>query len=173
MPPPGGGYPNYPYGPVPIAPPAPAPPATEQRWYGWQTLISDGASLLLVSMASQNRKESIQNVTFGLAAAGITLGAPIIHWSHGHVGKGFASLGIRLGMPTMGMLFLANGISGNRSDDRSILLGVLLLAAWLPTSIAVDAAVLAREEVPVSRVSLVPLVAPTHGGGTLGLGGTF
>jgi hypothetical protein len=144
----------------------------QKVWYGWQTLITDGAALAVLTAANTSAQQG--NSAEGIAAlAGATflLGGPIVHWANGQTGRGFASLGIRAGTPVAGFLILADGIE-NRSVFRAGL-GVSLLIAWIPGAIAIDAAVLARKEVPASRVSVAPLVAPTRGGGTFGLGGTF
>jgi hypothetical protein len=144
----------------------------QKVWYGWQTLLTDGAALaILMAANSDNRQEATIEGLGALAGATFLLGGPIVHWANGQTGRGFASLGIRLGTPVVGFLFLADGVE-NRSLFR-VGLGASLLIAWIPGAIAIDAAVLARKEVPASRVSVVPLVAPTRGGGTLGLGGTF
>lgn len=172
----------YPFPSSIYAPPTPPPlatatppaaPPTVRRWYGWQTLIADGASLAFALAGSQensNRSSDNSEVLLGLGAAGFALGAPIIHWSHGHVGKGFLSLGLRVGTPLVAYKLLSDGLE--HEGEGRFALGLLLLLGWIPASISIDAAVIARENVP-AKVTLTPLLAPTRGGGTLGLGGTF
>lgn len=71
----------------------PPPVVTEQRsWYGWQTLIVDGVSIVTAVAASTPPSRALVGVPIG--GAGVLFGGPIVHWAHGHVGKGFASLGI-------------------------------------------------------------------------------
>ena len=36
------------------------------------------------------------------AYAALLVGGPIVHWTHGHVGKGFGSLAMRLFLPVLG-----------------------------------------------------------------------
>ncbi len=85
---------------------------TQGDWYGWQGLILDGAGLsigLSVAIANAHRDSQAsganarasrpasfaENMTIPLWALGV-VGGPIIHWSHGRLGIGFASLGMRL-----------------------------------------------------------------------------
>ena len=121
-PPPGAGpyapYPPgpnspYPPGPYPQPPPngawgrgyaAPlpgwsteAPTQKVKRWYGWQTLIGVVTSDL-VTVVGQGTPISYVGV------AGHVLTGPIVHWAHGHIGKGFASLGLNVGLPVGGGL---------------------------------------------------------------------
>ncbi|HVU03841.1 MAG TPA: hypothetical protein VHE30_18910, partial [Polyangiaceae bacterium] len=83
-----------------------APPST-RTWYGWQTLIADGVSAAAltageVSFSAQGSKETATPTALLLIGlSGATLGAPIVHWSHGRAGAGFASLGLRLSALTL------------------------------------------------------------------------
>ena len=169
------------------------------RWYGWQTLAVDGA-LLTIGLLPLRPSDSSANTAFALGwYGGYALGAPIVHWAHGHVGKGFGSLGMRLGGPLAGALLgvgvaLATGASfgvkdssgnqlyvgtGDRIAEGGVILGML-------APVIIDAAVLARE--PVEGRSAVgsakrsagadgfrltggPVVL--RGGGGLSAGGTF
>ena len=73
----------------------------EQRhWYGWQVLLVDLGALALSSAALGSGSTALTYV-----AGGIQLFVPpIVHWSHGRVGAGFSSMGIRLAFPLMGTL---------------------------------------------------------------------
>lgn len=155
---------------APADAPADAPAPT--HWYGYQTLAVDGAALALTipAMASSS---SGQQGGFAIASS-LTygLGGPIVHFSHGAIGKGFANLGLRVGMPLV--LGAIGGLLGaaayhpppasacNSSSDDFCGLGQALgpIGAIAEGSaiggligiggaIAVDAAVLARE--PVTR----------------------
>lgn len=179
--------PYAPYGQAPFAPgypppPPPQPPQTESRWYGWQTLIADGASLAAFGAGVAGAGGS----PAGLGVTGLFVGAPIIHWGHGHAGKGFGSLALRTLPPLVGVILVLDGCgsgcfdggdgkqSGQNSAEQA--LGVILLVAWLPTAISVDAAVLAYEDVPVRpspAVTWTPSITPMRGGATLGASGTF
>jgi hypothetical protein len=74
--------------PPPLAAPAPtAPPKAEpeRRWYGWQLITTD------------------------------SLAAPaVIHIAHGRAGIAAASFGLRLGLPSAGVLLGAGAVSRSR-----------------------------------------------------------
>jgi hypothetical protein len=93
--------------PRPLAPSLDAASSTrvaeppETSWYGWQMLIGFGASdAFLLGSVGTSQAGGAANATMPLLAAGLAghaLTAPVTHWAHGHVGKGFASLGLTLG----------------------------------------------------------------------------
>jgi hypothetical protein len=76
------------------------------RSYLYQTVVIDGISDLLLIIALQNRLGPPRDAAVpGIAgSAGALLGAPIVHWAHGKGGRGFRSLGMRLGMGLLGFL---------------------------------------------------------------------
>lgn len=122
--------------------------AFERRWYGWQILIPDLAGGLLTSIGG------VVGGTGGLALSitGSTVaffGGPIVHWAHGHVGRGFASMfGLRLGLPVAGAL-LGLGIGYGAGNPT---LGASLGAAvGALTGLIVDIAALAYDD-PVANV---------------------
>lgn len=147
----------------------------EEKWYGWQTLVSDGASFLLIFAANNTESNrAFSTFQFGLGAAGFFLAPPILHWAHGHTGRGFVSLGMRLGAPLVGALLLTNSLESSQKNvavAASGMMGFVILAAWIPTSIAVDASI-AYDKVP-KQISFSPIVTPVRGGGVLGVGGMF
>lgn len=134
------------------------------RWYGLPIVVSDVASdvaLFLVPPA-------------GLA--GVALGAPIVHWSHGHVAKGFGSLGLRAGAEVLTVIMFASALSCD-SCSRSRLLPSLVPLAVVEV---IDAAALSWEHVPGPTHSLAapwfrvePTIAMLRSGGSVGLVGTF
>lgn len=122
----------------------------ERRWYGWQILIPDLAGSLLSGIGA-----------FVPGAGGAALlitgstvaffGGPIVHWAHGHVGRGFASMfGLRLGLPLVGGLvgFGLGSLGGSAGALLGFGLGTSVLAL---TGIIVDIAALAYDE-PASSV---------------------
>ena len=143
----------------------------ERRWYGWQTLATDGAALAFVALASNAEKNDSEEALLGAAAFTFAVGAPIVHWAHGRGTKGAISLAMRVATPLVAFGMLQD--AEKTGSSFRFLLGGSLLLAWIPSAIAIDAAVLAREEVPRTGVSIAPLVAPSRGGATLGLGGLF
>jgi hypothetical protein len=136
------------------APPAPTTdvaPVSERKWYGWQTLIVDGA-VLVASVAIAPVSSDGAAATF---LVGNSLGGPIVHWSNGQVGKGFASLGLRVGAPlvvagTGAVIALAaGGCHAHDCPAPAIGAGVGLLLGYV-TAIVIDAAVIARKTVQVA-----------------------
>lgn len=121
---------------------APAPPQpARRRWYGWQTLIADGAGLLISGIGLPlSLSRSTQSLGTGLLVGGGVvqlIGGPIVHWSHRNVGRGFASLGLRIVLPALGVLL------GFATRNEGVL--ILGSGAGSAVAIALDAAVLARE----------------------------
>jgi hypothetical protein len=159
------------------------------RWYGWQTLITDGASLaMLMGGASSNDSAGTWVALSGLTYA---LGGPTVHWAHGNVGKGAASLGLRLGLPVgLGLLGYACGsaMSGGKGYGGAVF-GALGFVVGFPAAMAIDSAALAREDVepdepdgeakaqvtPPRRVAFQvhPDVQTSHTGAQVGVRGTF
>jgi hypothetical protein len=150
---------------------------TEKRWYGWQTLLVDGASVL--------------TIPFGIGIVGYFVGGPIVHLAHGHVGKAFGDLGLRVATPlVVGGVMLAaldsggdtRGTDGAPPSAALIFVGLDLLVSAGVASV-VDAAALAWEQRPVKPAQPAPtLVVPTvsmrgeQNGGTrttVGLAGRF
>ena len=173
----------------PYREPAPAAPAQrlDSKWYGWQTLLVDASTLttgILVAAASEG---DAGGLGASIALGGYALGGPIVHWANGQVGKGFASLGLRLGAPLVGGLTgFALGAAGD-SGCRDFCLGAAVGAtlgviAGGIAAVVVDSAVLARKQVVVTDGhARRPTVqwAPTGGydakrqAATLGVSGTF
>jgi hypothetical protein len=102
------------------ATPAPPKPEYEKVWYGYQTLIADGASagLFFAGIGTGTSPMTVAGyLTFVLAT-------PVIHMVHGNIGPGFGSMGIRLLLPPIGMgvgalagVIIA-GTNGSGSLDR-------------------------------------------------------
>lgn len=164
----------------------PAPTAQERRyWYGWQTLIVDGASIVTSVAASISPSHPIVGLPLG--GAGLLLGGPIVHWAHGNLGKGFASLGILLatglvgGGIGVGIGCAAEFVERCRGEFESLgkLSGFLLgLNVGATVGSAIDVSLLAygtRPEAawPARRVSVLPALDVRRDRLVLGLGGTF
>jgi hypothetical protein len=179
------GYAAYP-GSAPFAPsPSAAPAPTEEKashWYGWETLLADGASLTILTaggiMGMSRTTALSQGLTYG-GLGGYALGGPAVHWGHGRVAEGFESLGLRLGLPTAAILtaYLIGPkcYRGDEGDNGSLacipfILGGLVAATAAATSI--DAAYLAREPVasterpraPTGSISFTPVLAGNRRG---------
>ncbi len=106
-----------------------------------------------------------------------TAAAPLVHFSHGHVGKGFADLGLRVGLPAVGGLVggglvaalprpdCNNPANGTQTACQPFgLLSEVVFGAVLGVAVGVvgavtfDAAVLGRED--VAREPPRPAAAP-------------
>jgi hypothetical protein len=160
------------------------------RWYGWETLLVDGA-VMTIGMLPLLTKDEPRRTALGIGWYGTyVLGTPIVHWSRGHVGKGFGSLGMRVGGPLagglvgVGLAWLSGAKFGSfdspGTGDLIVQSGVVL---GMIAPIVIDAAFLAREEVPVRDRVARPAVRKgvevsggpvlLRGGGGLSLAGTF
>jgi hypothetical protein len=147
-------------------------------WYGWQTLVVDGAGLLVGALAASNESGGMA----GVALLNYSLGAPIVHAAHGEGIRALASVGLRAAVP-MAVGLLAYGISDNSGDESAFYSGLALGAIG---AIALDAGVLAYEEhcgcerdakatkkSVAKSFTITPTVAPRAGGATLGVVGNF
>jgi hypothetical protein len=138
-------------------PPKPAP-KLEREWYGWQTLIADGAAVSIYF-------GGVLADASGLRTAGFLaylFAAPIVHFTHANIGKGFGSFGMRIGLLLggAGIGALTGVIVGSPSPTRGsgqasdfpdvnpVLAGAILgTAAGVAGAIAIDAFSLAYEKV--------------------------
>ncbi len=156
-----------------------APEALEARWYGWQTLATDGAAVALVGLGlavelgTDSPPSALTASLFTLGIAGYALGGPMVHFSQGHTGRGFASLALRVGLPVV-LGFGAVQVFCESTRELCPLVAIPGGLLGILTAIPVDAAVLARDYVPVQGgVRLAPtFYADQHQFG-LGLSGTF
>jgi hypothetical protein len=182
---------------TPLPVPAPAPvtqqvppmdlgpsPRVVTPAYGWHVVAADGTSLVLAGVGGLS--QSVGVAMMGLA--GYVLASPIVHWAHGNVGTGFASLGLRLAVP-LGATFLgallgwglSYSVSGGCRGDFGCLGGFAVgggigFLAGLSGTTMIDALVFAKERVedaPKTGVRWVPSFSVEKGGGRLTLGGTF
>lgn len=136
----------------------PAKPITDTKWYGWQTLILDGASTTTGLLLMSSSNDTLIDAGGAIILGGYALGGPIVHWSNGQVGKGFASLGLRVGAPLVTGLtgaLLGGAFSGGCSDgwcdNSGIAVGAFLgTLGGAVAAIVIDAAVLARKTVNVA-----------------------
>lgn len=79
----------------------PEPPLV-RRWYGWQTLVTDGVAVGLFAFAKAAGDNSAAVVVGGLGALGAyVLGAPLVHVGHRRYGVAFGDLGIRIAAPVL------------------------------------------------------------------------
>lgn len=163
--------------PVAGVPQATPTPKTRERWYGWQSLSADGASLLLLiaaGAASDSKGKASDVMAYG-AVGGYLLGGPVTHLLHDSPSRGLGSLGLRLGLP-IAFGFIGSSLERCSEDfdlcgvPGAVFGGVLGIA----TAVVLDASVLGYDEVPVETggVRTVSItVGPDYS--ALVAGGTF
>jgi hypothetical protein len=162
-----------------------AEPPPARRWYGGYVLAADGASLLVGLTGALLPPMAL--VGFG----GYLVAAPIVHWSRGHVGKGFASLGLRVGAITggavVGYALAEPRCKGDFAGLCALVYVVPLVVTGMVAATTIDAAAIAREDVkappredarraPATRrsaITVVPTLAITPTVQQAGVGGTF
>lgn len=153
----------------------PPPPPPETRWYGWQGLIADASSLLLIGSVGSGR-----TIGAGLGAIGYVTAPPIIHLAHGHPVKALASFGMRaaaVAVPVGGGFYLSDQAC-RHGGDMCFVGGEFFFfytaVLMIPAALVVDDVVLAREPAPppmVPDASIAPWAAPARGGFVVGLQG--
>jgi hypothetical protein len=165
----------------PLAPPRAAPPPSAQspepppkpmRWYGWQTLAADGTAIALGALTQ--RWEPFAVVYLGAA--------PIVHWEHEQVGRGFGSFTLRLGAPlVLGVLGFGTGFVACGARDCAGTGALVGAGAGYVLAVVIDAASLAYDEAPIARekhaahpsIRLTPSVSLGPSGATAGLFAVF
>jgi hypothetical protein len=157
-------------------------PGTRSRWYGGQILLFDLSAVVLgaAALATAGSRSGAPIALGALGAATYLLGPPIDHWAHGNAGRGFASLGIRIGAPVLfglGFGFAATKSNGD-PDETMLAVGAGIGYA---TAVALDVAVFARDRVKIEpegtsmNLSILPIVGTTaHRQGVVaGVAGNF
>jgi hypothetical protein len=75
-----------------------------ESWYGWETLVVDGASVSLMTMAAASDNQGAQGPFALGGVVGFSLGAPIVHAAHGRWGIAAADVAMRVGGVFLGGL---------------------------------------------------------------------
>jgi hypothetical protein len=160
---------------------APPKEETHRIWYGWQTLLLDGALVgTYAGIAAAHTGDSSAYQLAPLLA--MPLAGPVVHLAHDRPATAALSLGIRLGAPLAlavpAYLLTAPACDKPGSDWCGLgVLAVTLGAAMVGELIAVviDAAALGWKEVPAAPKALrvTPTASVGHGGGSVGLAGSF
>ena len=172
--------------PDPLPPSATQPQAIAVN-YRNDVLLADGLSLGLVLLSAPTHSPQLA----GLGVSGFFLGAPIVHIAHGRGTAALESFGLRATLPLVGAwigyrvgpqdIACADaapgpgegGLGGGCTDQGSIV-GMLLggLAGGV-SAIVIDAHYLTKYERRVAAPTWSASIAPSHGGATVGLAGTF
>jgi hypothetical protein len=155
----------------------------ESRWYGWQTLLADGAAVGTVIAAFSAEANRGGSTSFYVASASAySLAAPMVHLFHRRPLVALEDVGIRLGAPAVLALV---GYGLGQGDHASFtppgaLEGIALGAVGVVSAIVFDAAWLASEPVAqdgapatTSRISWSPSLSVTTRGPSLGIAGSF
>ncbi|HZU81501.1 MAG TPA: rhomboid family intramembrane serine protease, partial [Polyangiaceae bacterium] len=163
-----------------------APPPAKERWYGWQTLVADTGSVLVFLFGAGIQSSSNSSAVLDFGIAGYLLAPPVIHFAHGNVGYGFASLGIRAGAPiVLGLVGAFFGAAASSNSNGNIngqlggffygLIGGMVLGYG--AAVTLDAAVFSYEKLPRrgedAWFTLRPDLSVAPGRGTAGVAGTF
>lgn len=134
-----------------------------EEWYGWETLICDGASIVTAPIL--------------VGIGGYLVCAPIVHAANGQGLKALASLGLRVGGPVV--FAIAGGlIEAGATDCRSYCGlggGIVGFGVGIVTAMVIDSAVLARKD--VVKKTEKPTIVPTGNARAdrleFGIAGTF
>jgi hypothetical protein len=129
------------------------PSRMTSTWYGWQTLTTDGAAILLSVMALRSNDTPSSNIanTLGWLSVGtFVAGGPIVHFAHGSAGKGLGSLALRVGLPIVagGLGAMAERTQCSGGDFCGLGGTFLGGLAGVVGTIVIDSAVLGHERVP-------------------------
>lgn len=134
-------------------------PATE--WYGWQILIADGTMLGLAAATRSG------GALYGWLGTGA-----LVHWTHGNVGRGLASIGLRASLPLLGAYIGIHSAGDCHSDWCGFGEGLLGGFLGLATAEVLDVSLLGRE--PARRgPTISPVVRADDSSVRLGLAGQF
>ena len=165
--------------PAPAAAAAPATAAPERHWYGGQTLLADGVALLVLYPLGVATSEDLGSAS----VAAYLVSGPVIHFVHGSPGRAAGDVLLRVALPVVGLFVGAAATSCKNTSEEgpsmtmdcglSPVVGTLtgVLAA-----VAIDAAVLAYEDVPAPHDAGVGSLVLGPGPGDLfglRLGGRF
>jgi hypothetical protein len=130
----------------------------QKRWYGWQILIGLAISHTLIGLGAVAVAAEAPELGVTLIVTGSTghvFMGPITHWVHGYGAKGWAAVGINVGVPiSISATAFANGYAAD-PDCRGDFCGlgtllVSVLAGWVAVGIApaIDIATLAYHKGP-------------------------
>lgn len=170
-------------------PPANAPggstAAAPRYWYGWQTLIADAAAVAVGSGCLYLYLKDVIDADDGKQCfVPFVLASPGVHLVHRGPLRALGSLGLRVGLPVLGLLVGLGSDDGNSGGDQSGLHfdgAVSGFALGLVLGLAIDT-LLAFDPVGPSPAGSPSATATAHlaptfqvrpGGGAVGLVATF
>jgi|SRR6185369_81191 len=162
----------------------------ERRWYGWQTLTSDAASVGFLiggihaadgyGLYGGGHPGSDVLLTAGLA--GYVGGGPALHFIHKRPAAAAGSIGLRLILPVLGGL-ISSGLTtcprpGQEYGNCGTLELVMGVSAGAVAAVAIDAGLLSwskvEAETPAARrLGFAPVISNDGKRGELRVFGTF
>jgi hypothetical protein len=154
--------------------PAQEPPISELRWYGWQLLASDAATVGLLALSLQGESTPLAAMAFGTYTF-----APVgVHLAHHHPGRALLSVGLRIALPIVLAKALVEGADCAGSNEYLCGVGEMYLGVAggaLAASLVDQILSFERYEIasPKHGLSLAPTLQPRRDGATLGLIGSF
>ena len=120
--------------------------ARADEWYGYQTLISDAATVAVTyALAKSITRTTVPSIAVG--ATGYVVAPVTIHLVHGEPVRALASGGLRVGAPLVGGI--VGGLITSKESDHGLLSG--LVGVWIGAAIGlvsasvIDAAAIAYE----------------------------
>jgi hypothetical protein len=159
-------------------------PAEPREWYGWQTLVIDGAALTAGVIVTVRRDEPDRRKRIaGLAVLPYVTGlliSPWVHAFHGRWGTALGSLALRAFAPALGVLAGLGGYcAASGGADECTADGAIygLLAGTVLTA-TIDIGLMSHESsaaapTRASGNTLAPYVAPHGDGLRTGIAGTL
>ncbi|MDC0745672.1 hypothetical protein [Polyangium mundeleinium] len=159
----------------------PSVEGSREVWYGWQTLTIAGASLGVGTVPAV--VFGVHPYVWPLSLSGMVFGGPIVHWKHGRVGRGFAVLGMNIGITGTALgLSLPVACIFEKCDGFYLEYGIAMSYLGALIGVAIDAAALSTYEAPTPRTaqrpprlvdSLAPVIDVRQGHTVLGVAGAF
>lgn len=156
------------------------PPPVETTSYRAFTMAADGISIAsvlgsFVTEGPDGRDTKASNTLLVLGLVGGSFATPIIHAVRGHGGRAVASYLIRTGAMTIGGLAGIASASCSSGTDSCGLdrIGPGVVGGLIVASV-IDAAFLTDETTErLATSTWSPVIAPRHGGGTVGIAAAF
>jgi hypothetical protein len=144
-----------------------------RNWFGGTIIVLDAVTGVTTDAIWANSSSGSGTLLgFGLTSlAGYTFGAPIVHWAHGQLGLGFASLGLHLA-GGLGGLTTAGLLSVDGPSAAGMVLGGLIFA--IPT--VIDTALLSTTHTKhewTTKSAWAPTFQVRRGGATAGFAAEF
>jgi hypothetical protein len=142
------------------------PEESSRRWYGWQIMLADAASIgigVASSAATHGpSSDSPGHVIGQLATAGFLLASPLIHAvGHEQYGRAVAAVLLR-DVPLVAAALLRRDCANSDACPGRYYVGATLGIVGL-VGVVLDWTALSWEPAPAPRVAVVPIVGKANG----------